>query len=397
VQDFKAGRARKHVLLAYEGVAPDLMSRFLHVVVGCGIPRYFRNAVESVVEKTSDDVLAIYNYLGPEDWSAGEASLKSIESDRVFSLFLDNQVQSATKTGSLYEAYNRAVEWAIEDYDYVNFLQADMQLMHWSAESVAEITSVFERANSGLKPTVVCISTSFDCKGKWTPEYYNENIAVDSELQAMVYQGVPMVDVGVFSLRAMRDLDLSFGGSEVDMQKNLKGIKMPRLTVPTSAFVPWPATVRDGQVESWNVVKRYPDGPLLVLRDGYPATDGRTNNWMEDWIFPNGWVTFAPYWPTDVASSKWFARRLAGLKNVGGRFFSTIDSQGNLSTSPFAATRAVPSAQHLLFSLGLAEIRSLVGFLARGLRYRYRLVSAKAKKWASRRDKLPLTDDSRRS
>ena len=355
------------------------MSRFLHVVVGCGIPRYFGNAVESVVAKTSDDVLAVYNYLSRDDWSAAKTSLAEIESDRVFSLFLDNKVQSATKTGSLYEAYNRAVEWAGDAYDYANFLQADMQLMHWSAETVAEVANVFDTANRGANPTVICISTSFDCKGKWTPEYYNENIVVDSELQVMVYRGVPMVDVGVFSLRALKDLDLLFGGSEVGMQKSLRGIKMPRLTAPTSAFVPWPATVRDGQVESGAVVKRYPDGPLLVIRDGYPAKDGRPNNWMEDWVFPNGWSTLAPYWPTDVASSKWFLRRLASIRTVGGRFFSTIDSQGNTSTSPFAAMRAVPSAQRLLLRLGLAQVRSAVGFLARGVRYRYRLVTAKVK------------------
>jgi len=100
-------------------------SSVLHVVVGAGIIPYFRNAVESIVRNTEDVVFAVYNTISTADADRFANFVATPEfGDRVVFTTLGNE--GASKTGSLYEAYNLAIDYASDrGFDYLNFVQGD--------------------------------------------------------------------------------------------------------------------------------------------------------------------------------------------------------------------------------------------------------------------------------
>jgi len=353
------------------------MSRILHVVVGSGIPGYFSNAINSVLALTTDDVLGIYNYLDDEDFARASESFHGLNGDRLTMALRPNLKRSLTKTGSLYLAYNEAIDSARNKYDYLHFIQADMQLMHWDPETFEEIEVLFQRSGKNGAAPAVCISTVFECKGKWTDQYYLANLIYSPALRTHVYRGVSMSDVGVFSMRVINELNLRFGGHEVDMQGSLArlGFEMPKLRAPISAFVPWPVTVRNGKLKGLRRLKNYAQPPLLKMREGYPMSDYSKNVWMEDWVYPNGWKTLHPFWPTDTVSRKWVGRRQERIKQSGQNFWATIDGAGVVRDSVFPGRRMTPGLFELLAAVSRSYLTDSAQAVLSSLRYRFRMLT----------------------
>jgi len=346
--------------------------RLLHLVVGSGISEYFLNAVRSVQDLTDDYVLAIYNYVDETDRLKVTPHLENLQGSRSTVLLRPNENSSAVKTGSLYAAYNEAVKFAGTRFDYVNILQADMQLMHWDADTERNIDSIFKKAEANGSSQVVCVSTAFECRGKWTGEYFSENIVRDETLDSLIYVGVPMADVGIFSLKKIREFGIVFGGHETDMQEQLAnlGFVMPKLDAPVAAFVPWPATVRKGKLIAQERLTRQDNLPILCLRGGYPSATSATNMWMEDWVFPNGWKTLYPYWLTDTSTHKWLHRRKEALRESGLGFWSTIDEYGLVADSRSLPRDSTPDSTKLLIEIVAYFFRDVGHKLVSSLKYR---------------------------
>lgn len=324
------------------------------------MPLYFLNAIQSVLAKTTDDVFGFYNFIDYEDLANARNCLNIIQSDRLTLFFRKNESDSGVKTGSLYSAYNEAIEKSGE-HDLIHFLQGDMQIMHWDTETTERVHKILDKSASSLSANVICVSTTFECRGKWSEEFRRKNLEYDQRLEVDVLRDVSMSDVGIFDLREIRRLGIKFGGHEVDMQRLLlaKGFIMPKLPVPTDAFIPWPVTVRDGRLQGAERLSNYPTPPLLGLREDYPSPNQDENLWMENWIFPNGWSCLIPYWPTGTDNLKWVRRRREGVQKGSFRMLSWISEDAKIRNHLIGSRNLVPRRRELVASivrLGVASV-----------------------------------------
>jgi hypothetical protein len=351
---------------------PKTASSVLHVVVGAGIIPHFRNAIESILINTSDLVFAVYN------------SISSADSDR-FSDFVANSGfggrvvfrtlgnDGPSKTGSLYDAYNLAIDFAKDlNFDYLNLVQADCQLMWWSDALVTRLDQIFSAAEASDGRRVLCVATAFPVFGKFAGSNFLNDSVYDPGLDLYVYTAAGMGDVGIFSMSAIRASGFRFVGTEPELQESTKrdGYQIPSLDVPCVAFLPWPATVRNQKVVGTVVEPEELGAPLLSLVEGFPPNGLERSRetepfWMEDWIVPNGWDCFFPYWPTSIENPKWFKRRIEACRLLGVKPWATaMQVFGGVSSNP-PRWRLVPTLRDVMASLARGYFRAFIGYQRR--------------------------------
>ena len=124
--------------------------KVLHLVAGFGIYEYFVNSINSVLkyDKFSDLLILITGNPKFFGWKSTPSNLcfdyihdeiLRVE-NFIKNLKVNNKVtikriatDSIGKTGSLYDAYNYALNFAKKNnYDYLNVIQNDMQLLFWN-------------------------------------------------------------------------------------------------------------------------------------------------------------------------------------------------------------------------------------------------------------------------
>jgi hypothetical protein len=358
-------------------------SSVLHVVVGAGVIPHFRNAIESIITHTNDRVFAVYNSISPADAARFSRYAENAGfGDRVVFRTLGNQ--GTSKTGSLYDAYNLAIDFAIEGhFDYLNLVQADCQLMWWSDALVTRLDEIFAAARVSDGPGVLCVGTIFPVFGKYVGSNIHNTIVFNSKLKTFVEMGAGMGDVGIFSISAIRASGFRFVDTETELQERYRrgGYVVPLLDAPCVAFIPWPATVRNGKVVG-SVVEPLPAGtPMLQLVDGAnPAATERSWGdspfWMEDWVRPTGWNCLFPYWPTSIENPKWFRRRLRACQLLGVRPWATTRRIFEDSCGSAPGWSLVPSRRQI--GIALAS-----GYLGVFMNYQRRLLHSVAKRLMS--------------
>jgi hypothetical protein len=347
-------------------------SSVLHVVVGAGVIPHFRNAIESVITNTDDLVFAVYNSISPADADRfSNYAANAGFGDRVMFRTLGNQ--GTSKTGSLYDAYNMAIDFANEGgFEYLNLVQADCQLMWWSDALVKRLDEIFEAARVSDGPRVLCVGTVFPVFGKFVGSNFENNVLLDSGLGAFLDVSVGMVDVGIFSMSAIRASGFRFVDTEAELQeRSLRdGYIVPLLDVPCTAFIPWPASVRNGKVVG-TVLESLPVGTaMLCLVDGVdPGATGRSWSdspfWMEDWVRPNGWNCLFPYWPTSIENPKWLRRRLRACQLMGVRPGATTGRFFNDPSPDASGWSLVPSRRHIGSALASGYLRMFMNYQRR--------------------------------
>lgn len=164
-------------------------SSVLQVVVGAGIIPHFRNAIESILSNTDDVVFAVYNSINTADSERFSVFVANAGfGDRVMFRTLGNEGPS--KTGSLYDAYNLAIDFALQaDFDYLNLVQADCQLMWWNEGLVARLDEILSAIRVSDGPGVLCFGTTFPVFGKFAGSNFQESIVHDSVLNSFIYAG----------------------------------------------------------------------------------------------------------------------------------------------------------------------------------------------------------------
>lgn len=343
-------------------------SSVLHVVVGAGIIPHFRNALESIIRNTEDVVFAVYNSISMVDeHSFAEFLALSEFGDRVVFATLGNRGPS--KTGSLYDAYNLAIDYALErDFDYLNFVQGDCQLMWWSDSLVArldEICSVYEKIEGR---GVFCVGTVFPVLGKFVGSSFSNDIFFDTDLNCLVAEGAAVADVGIFSVSGIRASNFRFFGTEEELQKTYRRSKVPMLDVPCVAFIPWPAAVRNGRVVGEVFEPLSPGAPLLRLKDGFmpdriQSRPDREPFWMEKYVAPNGWDCLFPYWPTSIENPKWLRRRLRACRQLGVKPWATASQVFTAPLSSGVKLKVVPVRRDILVALIVGLWKYFVTYL----------------------------------
>lgn len=348
------------------------MKTLLQVIVGAGFPSSFRNAVRSVVQHTDDDVLAIYNAIDDYDRPDLQA-LSLAKLDRCVDLVV-RENSGHNKVGDLYGAYNLALTLARSRYDYVSFVQGDMQMMTWDKNIHALLDSAFSHES----PRVFAVSMVFRPRGLL--DYgvpHVEDPGGDSGSDD--FNIVPLravLDVAIYSMDLVDREEFEFEVDEEFSCSKMRGrgyvaveLKRPRL-----AFVPWPATVRNGLRSGTEPPVGLGESYLKTLepREGekHRSVGGK---WEEDFIVPNGYRTLFPYWPLDTSQPKWIKRRRNLVKTMGISFFSGIDSRGRVRSylwpSEFKRNPKLSFIFHRLASGYLKLFRSVFGLCAHdGLR-----------------------------
>lgn len=293
------------------------MKDLLHVVVGAGLPEYFFNCLRSITELSRHDVLAFYNYVDQQDLEDGLGVAANFPGSNIVFEFQENV--AGPRTGSLYDAYNAALEHANGKYRYVSLVQSDMQLMWWSEEIISACDGILNEA-SGHRELKTCFYTQIPVRGKRL-DYYsiwpNSNPHTTPTIPGIV-------DVGIYPLEEFNPASFRFEQSEREMalRAATRDYVVALHPYPFLAPIPFPTTLRDRQR---NKQPKGPQGqpkPILVVSpnfQSYPDFSKRTFHpiYMEDSVWPNGWSALSPYWPSDTVGNQWMKVRLSQGREPG--------------------------------------------------------------------------------
>lgn len=354
------------------------MKSLLWVVVGAGFPGYFRNSLRSVAQNSSSDVLAIYNSIDLNDWPGSEEELPK-NPNANFSLAVRPNSGGDAKTGQLYEAYNFALDYADNKYDFVSFLQSDMQLIDWPISAPQLLADIFSEPEF----SVFCVGSAAPCQGAFLrpdlpPSSSNSGFSV-ARADYKINPDRAVSDVAVYSTALVRTERFRFSESEGDCSAQMvrRGFAMAEMTEPQMVFLPWPAVVRDGQRRGSDF-----DSPdSLILRRTHNYRDGVRDEglrWAEALVGPNGFRTLYPYWPTDILRPKWLSRRRAVVRELGLPFFTSIEADGTLGN--FLARgehRRVPTLRFVIAAIFLATVQNIKHLLRDILVSIYRRISCR--------------------
>ena len=305
------------------------MDSLLHVIVGAGIPNYFHNCIDSVLRHSRLPILAIYNSLSQEDSDRFHKVKQQMETSQV--VFLENSEKSGSKTGSLYLAYNQALDYAERNgFDFVNLIQSDMQVFFWDDGFVSTATEIFTAKTQKSGQFVSNIFTQIPQRGKrfdyfsiWSPDPIPGYLSCPGES-----------DVGIFKVQDFRKARGEFTASEKANSTLVTkaGGQVVLHPKPFLAPIPFPLAVRNGRVPriSTRFDQRRP--PLLEVFSEVPEFDLSSENFrpvfMEDIIRPRYGRTLTPYWPSSTEGTYWISIRLRWARGSGKSIFAR-SSQGS--------------------------------------------------------------------
>ena len=348
------------------------MGEILHVVVGAGLPHYFRNALLSALRETEDDVLGIYNQISPVD-CPDTGDIESFFGDRFALKIEPNSLEG--RTGSLYDSYNLAIDYARGRYDFVHFLQGDMQLMYWPKNQVVEIEKLFRDLDSP-EPTfgrLFCLAIYAPARG-FDPRF--ATTVVDGESVGPVWMSTSraMVDSSVLSMRLIEENGFKFFGDEDQVNQHLftEGWRLGYLKKPVTAFVPWPAVVRKGRVRGQEVAVTESRSQLLALRNDSVEdalqSDEEGIVWAEDLVKPNGWSCFYPYWLTELRYWSDVKARRSACKQLSVSFWAVDGELLSSSWRGFFSIHSIPMSgprllAKVLWVAAKEPVKVFLGFL----------------------------------
>ena len=310
------------------------MDSLLHVIVGAGIPTYFRNCIDSVLRHSQLPILAIYNSLSEEDSDRVYALKQRIETSQV--TFLENSEKLGSKTGSLYLAYNQALDYAERNgFDFVNLIQSDMQVFFWDDAFVGTATKIFATRPQKIPQFVSNIFTQIPQRGKrfdyfsiWSPSPIPGYLSCPGES-----------DVGIFKIQDFRKRRGEFTATEKENSKLVAngGGHVVLHPKPFLAPIPFPLTVRNGRVPGMSPRFDHRQPPLLEVFGEMPDFDLSSEKFrpifMEDIIRPRYGRTLTPYWPSSTEGTQWISIRLRLVRSTRGSIFAR-SSPGSAPLTP---------------------------------------------------------------
>ena len=340
-----------------------VQNRVLHVIVGAGNVVYFINCIRSVNRFEAGEIFAVYNWIGPGDLMAIEAERDEIEGS-VSTLVVQKNEQD-TRTGSLYKANNLGLECARQGFDYVNFIQADMQMMWWNHNVLAR-TRAMTNSHRARGFDTISFFTQLPVRGKRENVY--DGWSWDESSKTFRTNG--FVDVCLIPLFDGLNRELSFLGDERRMSKAFSEQNSALFyhSHPFLAPIPFPANVRDPQTRRIEVVG---NSRLDILRINPEfSVDLNASSLhplaMEEAVFPSGWACTTPYWPSDTTTSTWLRRKYHSLRADPLSLFEVRKANGRLSRWPFQ--HSSPGPLRTLTSLARLIAEEAHKHLARGRR-----------------------------
>ena len=325
----------------------------LHVVVGAGFPQSFSNAVRSVLRHTSDDVLAIYNFVDERD----HHELKALELDRFgprLTLLARQNAPDHQKIGALFSANNLALELASGHYNFISLLQGDMQMVKPTPNRIELLNSVFSSKVARVFHVNTVSQTGSLHDGVFDEAWnHARNPSFDFSMGASC--------VGILKLDLVASEGFRFEQDEASTGEMMRerGYAIANLGVLQDlAYNPWPGTLRKGVRHGFDVQIGLEESVLHLIQKApseEPLQIG--NRQVRNMAVPSGFRTLYPYWASDLQKTKWIPRRREAVKELGIGFFSSIDENGGISSY------LAPSALRRSPGLGYFLWRVLVGYL----------------------------------
>ena len=305
------------------------MDSLLHVIVGAGIPTYFHNCIDSMLRHSRLPILAIYNALSQEDSDRFHSVKQQVETSQVS--FILNFEKLGSKTGSLYLAYNQALDYAERNgFDFVNLIQSDMQVFFWEDGFVSATAEIFATRPRKTGQFVSNIFTQIPQRGKrfdyfsiWSPDPIPGYLSCPGES-----------DVGIFKVQDFRKTRGEFTASERANSTLVAkaGGQVVLHPKPFLAPIPFPITVRKGREPRMSARFDHRQPPLLEVFGELPDFDLSSENFqpvfMEDIIRPRYGRTLSPYWPSSTEGTHWISIRLRLARGSGKSIFAR-SSQGS--------------------------------------------------------------------
>lgn len=329
----------------------------LHVVVGAGNVLYFLNAIRSLQRLGAGDIYGAYNFVGDVDRRAIIAQSGHLRD--LVRLDIRENI-SGMRTGSLYDANNDALAFAHSKYDFVSFLQADMQVVWWDSAILLRARALTATVSQG---SGVSFYTQLPIMGKHPRPY--EKWMRDENLQA--YRSSGHVDVCLLPIFSGYNSGFVFQGTEreLSMQRSFESATLFFHPFPYVAPIPFPSTLRD---LDWAKTKKRNRTtiPILRINDNFSVNFQREEFHpfsMEQSVVPNQWSTLIPYWPSDTLTKLWVSRRLEYCRRYNHSFLSVINSEGHVRPVPLSSF--APGWMVLIIGLISAALERLTYVLRR--------------------------------
>lgn len=328
----------------------------LHVIVGAGNVRYFLNAINSVVSCDAGPVFAVYNYVSTADLAEINTHMHTV-SDAVQSLIISEN-RAGKRTGSLYWANNKGLQFANDRFRYVSFMQADMQMMWWNKRIIERADEIVARL--ATRTSNIAFYTQLPVAGKRRTPYRGWDWSDDTES----YLTTGHVDVSLLPIHGAFNNDFCFDGNEIELaeSRRAKGSSVVLHPFPYLAPIPFPDTVRSPhRPRSSGSLSQ--ESPLLRVAPNFSADFALASFHpvlMEQAVLPNGWRSLTPYWPSDTNSTKWLKTR---GNNVGAILESLWQVAGHDGKRPRFKIRSFSPGYRVV-------VISLLRLLVEGLRRR---------------------------
>jgi hypothetical protein len=323
-----------------------LNKKILHLVAGFGIYEYFVNCINSILkyDKSSDLLILITGNPKFFGWRNSSnffdyqfEEILKVE-NFIKNLKFDNKIivkrittYSVGKTGSLYDAYNYALNFAKKNnYNYLNVIQNDMQLLFWNNNLIELIEELFEKNINTIQ-----IHSGFPRKGS-LPDFYKNSsnnikkIYLDciKRKKNIYYANTGIFDWGIINLSRAQNANLFFEKTESFMSAEYykRGFVSLFCPVPYIGVIPWPATARKNKIVGKPHNLSNNDFLLKNVTEDlfYDLVSFDKELWQEDWVKPFGWYALNPCCYTDFKIKEYFVSLINYRKNKHNNFLRYI-------------------------------------------------------------------------
>lgn len=304
--------------------------KILHLVVGFGIYEYFVNSINSVLQndKSSDVLILItgnpkffgwrvdsHNFSFDYEYDVMSKIEYFVKELKVSNKIIIKKIipKKSGKTGSLYKAYNYALKFCrTNNYDYLNIIQNDMQLLFWNKNLIDLVQELFKKNKNTIQ-----IFSGFPRKGSH-PKFYKDNSYNKKEIylkcikkkKLIFYTNYGIGDWGIIDLNRARKSNLIFKKDESFMAKAYykKGFVSLFCPIPYIGVIPWPATIRKNKIIGHPLT--LPNNELLLKNVSKNLVDDliyfKGDLWQEDWVKPFGWYALNPCCYSDFKIKDYF-------------------------------------------------------------------------------------------
>ena len=299
-----------------------IKKKIAHLIVGFPIYSYFINAINSVLNNDSSSVIIVittgkrkfFGWGGWSDWNLSDDIkiknyLRVLERKYPNLIIVYKNIEQTPadykfKTGSLYKAYNLALQISTKlKIDFLHIIQNDFQLMWWNKDFVRIVDEIYINNKN-----VVNISCRFFNSNSINKnEYEVQNIyfrSLNKKKSIYFNKNYSLSDHGFFNIKRINKLKIFFKGTESSLNKNLKkfNIIMAHFPIPFIAAVPWPAVVRKGFVEGQVLDSKHPFMSCIYRDPIKKILNANAMYKQEDLVKTNAWWALEPYWYTELGA-----------------------------------------------------------------------------------------------